>query len=92
MLLKAVTLKPDAAHIHDSVAKAYFVLKKYDSAIRYYQMAKKLDPQQVIYYTNLAKALLAKGAKQKAVDNLNQTIAIDPTDEQAKIMLQSIRY
>jgi tetratricopeptide (TPR) repeat protein len=84
---------PDKVEILSTTAVAYTLLKNYDQAITYLQMAHKLDPKDFIVLNNLAHAYQLKGDKPNAITyyELSEKYGDAEAKQQAKKMLQTLR-
>jgi tetratricopeptide (TPR) repeat protein len=61
------------------------------SAVEYFQRAVKDDPKDPDYYFNLAIALLRGGDATDSAKQLKEVLALQPSDQEAKSLLDSLQ-
>lgn len=66
ILDEALSLAPESPVVLNNCGNVYFLLKDYDRAIDFYQLASKVDEKDAGIQINLCKAYLAKGDKALA--------------------------
>jgi tetratricopeptide (TPR) repeat protein len=67
------------------LAKLYFEAQKFDDAIKWYEAALKLNPNDVNISTDLGVAYFYTNNPEKALEQLDRSLKIDPKD--AKTLL-----
>lgn len=80
---QAVALDPINPNLRISLGGVYFALGRYDDAASSFQLATLAKPDLANAHYNLAAAFREKGETQKAIDELNKTLALvqkDSTD------------
>jgi len=89
---KAADLDPKFPDIFFNLGYVYTVTKKYPKAEEMYAQAVKLEPNyldEVLY--NLAFVQERQGKTQAAIANLERALQLNPTDKQAKSLLDSLK-
>jgi CubicO group peptidase (beta-lactamase class C family) len=71
----------------------YFLVrqKKLDDAILVFSHNVKIFPKEANLFDSLAEAYMLKGDKEKAVENLNIALKLDPALESSKAMLRELK-
>ncbi|NIO20264.1 MAG: tetratricopeptide repeat protein [Candidatus Aenigmarchaeota archaeon] len=89
---KAMEINPptDAA-IAFNVAEIMFTANKVDEAIKYYQLASRLKPDNGIYYLKLGYAYLNKSDIPSAIKNFEKFLELSPEDPKAESIKNLIR-
>jgi tetratricopeptide (TPR) repeat protein len=64
--------------------------KKYDDAIKYFSGAAKADPEDAAAYKGLGYGYMYKGDKTKALEYLNYSLQLDPSDSALKSYVDQI--
>ena len=65
-------------------------MRRYEEAIRQYQSALELEPQQPIIHRNLGMLLIKLGRDEEAIPHLRATLQIVPNEPVAREMLDAI--
>ncbi len=73
---RAIVLAPNNPEYRLNLGGVYFLLKKYDEAIRSFEEAIKIKPDWANAYYNLAWAYHEKGNKKQAVANMEKTVSL----------------
>ncbi len=55
-----------------------YKLEDYEGAVRNFDKATKLIPDNPLYYSNLGNAYFQMGEKQKGIENYDKAIKLDP--------------
>ena len=79
---------PDDAMLHNNYAFALRVSQKPEKALQEYDRAIELDGEIALYYGGRADLLMDMQRYAEAEEDYKRCIALDPTDEMAKITLQ----
>lgn len=73
---RAIILDPQNPKYRLSLGGVYFLLKRYDDAIRLFEETTELKPDWPNAYYNLAWAYYEKGDRIKAISNMEKTISL----------------
>jgi len=88
---QAARVKPDDPKLHYNLGNALLNSGQFSPAIDAYRHALGLNPKLMLARYNLALALDASSNTQKAIEELNRVIEIDPTFGPAKHALEKLR-
>lgn len=87
---------PNSSLVAAAVGEKFHGWEQYDKAVRYYERAVHLDPNDATTWANLGLAQLSRGNSERAVDALEQARRLDPTNsminEQAAQAIQQEGY
>ncbi|OGK24567.1 hypothetical protein A2954_00040 [Candidatus Roizmanbacteria bacterium RIFCSPLOWO2_01_FULL_37_12] len=73
---RAIVLDPQNANYRLELGGVYYLLKKYDDAVRSFEEVIKLKPDWPNAYYNLAWTFYQKGQIDKAISNMQTTISL----------------
>ena len=82
---------PANKHIFNECAIDLRKQKMYDDAIRNYNKALEIDPNDEVLYYNLARAYFEKGEADNAIKSLEKAIKVNPDFAEAKKALEFIK-
>jgi predicted TPR repeat methyltransferase len=82
-LERALTLSPDSATFHNSMANIKKNLQDYDSAITHYKTAIKLNPKSTTAQNNLAVLMTLQGNLAQAKLDAEKILALNQNDPEA---------
>lgn len=85
---------PTDAAVAFNVAEIMFHANKVDEAIKYYQLASQLKPENGVYHLKLGYAYLNKGDIPSAIKNFEKFLELSPEDprtESIKSLIHSLR-
>lgn len=91
---KSIEMAPQDEYLPYNVAEICFSNQQIDDAIRYYELSIQIKPDWPDPYLRLAYAYLNKGEMDKAAENLEKFIKLEPGTErtaQAKKVLSTIK-
>ena len=90
----AVHTKQDdfSASVHNNLGSVYGEQGRYSDAIREFQNAITAAPNELEYHTNLATAFAAAGRYDDARSEIRAILAIDPSYEPARELLQELDH
>lgn len=88
----AISVKPLCKHSGELNAYGYVVLaqKKYNEAMNIFKLNVAIYPENAGVYDSLGEAYLTIGDKQNAKANYEKVLQLNPTDMNAKKMLEKI--
>jgi predicted alpha/beta superfamily hydrolase len=66
--------------------------KKYDLAIKYFQMNIDYYPNSSNVYDSMGDALMQKGELKKAIENFSKSVQLNPHNDHAKEMIRKLQY
>ena len=81
----------DVAAVYNALGYAHFAQEQYDLAVRHYKDALKNYPDYVIALNNLGHVYEKKSLTTKAIEAYDQSLAIEPTNETAKLRSESLK-
>ena len=81
---------PENVHYYNQLGMAFRRQKKFPEAVKNYQMALKVVPEDVVIHYNLALALAAMGNMSGAATYLNKALMIDSGFIDAENLLKKI--
>ena len=76
---RAIALKPGYAQAHEWYALFLSVQKRFDEALKEMKIAHELDPMSMAVNSGLGRVYHYRGEMDKAIRQLEKTIAMDPT-------------
>jgi len=85
----AAKADPKNVDVQQARGLTFIVLKKYDDAISAFDKVIELAPEATLPYAHRARARMAKGDNQAALDDLNR--ALDKEDDNPAILLMRAR-
>jgi tetratricopeptide (TPR) repeat protein len=89
-LKRAVELAPNDADTHNALGTAYFDQKDYANALKCYQRAYELSPEQPLYRLRMAYAYNGLGEHEKALDIGESFLSEMPDDADAHAVYGAI--
>ena len=81
----------DVAAVYNALGYAHFAQEQYDLAVRHYKDALKNYPDYVIALNNLGHVYEKKNLTTKAIEAYDQSLAIEPENETAKLRSESLK-
>lgn len=87
---EAFRIKQDAI-ISSKIAHSYFLQNNFDSAVIFYSVAIKLDPENSIIYYNRAFAKYNQGDKSGGISDLTKSIDLDSLNDMS-YYIRSVIY
>ena len=87
---KPLAEDPNDVYTYNRLGIALRRQKKFSEAIRYYQKALKIDPQNDNLYYNIARAYHESGDKKKSLEALEKALEINPDFWEAKALLAKV--
>lgn len=73
---------PKDAQVRVVLGNAYYEMKRFDAAIRWYEAALALEPDNISTNTDLGTAYFYVGNPSKALDIFNKSLQLDPNHPQ----------
>lgn len=89
-LLKAKSLEPNNAYRHASLAFARTHFKDFDNAIKDYEKAIELDPEDAVAYNNLGLLLEQKGYQQQAQERFKRADQLSKQEDHLIEMMEGM--
>ena len=80
----------DKAAIYNFIGNTYFVEKKYDQALDYYNKAIAQDRNYAVSFVNAGDALMEKGDAQAALSKYQQAVLLDPNLNEVLLKMAQI--
>jgi tetratricopeptide (TPR) repeat protein len=77
-LLREAQIHPGSASIRYQLGRAYHDFRLYDEALRYYQIAVQLEPNNPLYYEQTARLWRDWGSLELGVDLAKKALALNP--------------
>lgn len=90
-LKQGLTGKPEDAILYNNMAAAYFAQKNAEEAIAALIKAKELKPDYLAPYFNLANYYLSIAARDKALEEYRQILAVDPKNIKALLSMAALQ-
>jgi glyoxylase-like metal-dependent hydrolase (beta-lactamase superfamily II) len=94
-VLKDLKAKPDKFYtLHDEIDQfAYTMMldKKLDEALAIFVVLAELFPDSYLAYDSLGEAFLRKGDKEKAIQNFEKSLELNPDNRNAAQQLESLK-
>ncbi len=81
MIEKALSLRPEAGYIVDSLGWAHYRLGHYEQAVRYLERAVELEPGEPTISDHLADAYWQADRRLEARFQWNHTLSLEPDDD-----------
>ncbi len=91
MLQKAVELSPNYVDAYRTMGDVYFWMESYHESAAKYKKAVEIEPDNVKSRVMLAKAYASTGRYRLAKEHLNIALSINPLDEEAGDLLNSLK-
>jgi len=84
LIRKAVDLKPNNGYYVDSLGWAYYMLGKYDEAVRHLERAVELRPEDPVLNDHLGDAYWQVGRRREARFQWSHALSLEPEPEDEK--------
>ena len=81
--------KSDASQVYKGLIK--YTQEKYDEAIYEFEEAVRINDQFVLSYFWLANSYLANNNREKALENYEKVVALDPSNEDAVAQVERLK-
>jgi LmbE family N-acetylglucosaminyl deacetylase/tetratricopeptide (TPR) repeat protein len=91
MLEKAVELSPNYVDAYRTMGDVYFWMDDHHESAKQYKRAMEIEPDNVKGRIMLAKAYASMGKNRLAEEHLGIALGINPLDEEAMALLNSIK-
>jgi tetratricopeptide (TPR) repeat protein len=81
---RARELRPEMQEISDTLGWVYLKMNKPEQAIESFEPLVEKQPERSTFHYHLAMALLAKGERYPAVEQLKRALTCNPPEEEAR--------
>jgi len=91
---KAIALDPEFGNAWNDIGAYYIQKNEFDKAVPYLERAKKAGRYEcrAFPHCNLARVWIQKGMLRRAIEELEEAVALDPSYEMAQKMLKKVRF
>lgn len=87
----ALKVDPSNAMVHAGIGDLYQARRDIPRSIRHYEYATRMEARNPFLRRKLIVALLRRGRTDRAMEQLEELLVIDPNDQGARDMIESIR-